>query len=248
MEPIKEEKKSCDGQSCETCPMKDQCKGAGMLPSQTDPKSNPINSKILDRMKLVKHKILVLSCKGGVGKSTMTSQLAFSLASHVQKETKLPLNIGVLDIDLCGPCIPKMMGVENEEVHQSKEGWSPVFVSENLCVMSMGFLLEDKTDALIWRGARKNGMIQNFLSEVAWEDIDILLIDTPPGTSDEKITIIQMLNSVCKPDGAILVTTPQDVALTQIKKEIQFCAKTKTKVLGIVENMSYFCCPHCEVF
>ena len=139
-----------------------------------------------------------------------------------------------------------MMCVESEAVLQIREGWSPVFAAENLCVMSMGFLLENKEDALIWRGPKKNGMIQSFLSEVAWDDLDILLVDTPPGTSDEKISLAQMLSASCKPDGAILITTPQDVATTQIKKEIQFCAKTKIPVLGIVENMSFFCCPHCK--
>jgi len=233
------EKKECSG-NCESCPMREQCLGIVSDAS----KENPIFAKIFNRMKNVRHKILILSCKGGVGKSTLTSQLAFALAAHTKNNQ--PLNIGVLDIDLCGPCIPKMMGVENEEVRQSSEGWSPVFVNENLCVMSMGFLLENKEDALIWRGPKKNGMIQSFLSEVDWDNLDVLLIDTPPGTSDEKISIVQMLNASCKPDGAVLITTPQDVALMQIKKELQFCNKTKTKVLGVVENMSFFCCPHCS--
>eukprot|EP00826_Nyctotherus_ovalis_P015345 TRINITY_DN14354_c0_g1_i1.p1 TRINITY_DN14354_c0_g1~~TRINITY_DN14354_c0_g1_i1.p1 ORF type:complete len:306 (-),score=86.02 TRINITY_DN14354_c0_g1_i1:43-960(-) len=231
------EKKDCSG-NCEACPMREQC--LGKTPDAS--KENPIFEKIFSRMKNIRHRVLILSCKGGVGKSTLTSQLAFALSSRKDRT----LNVGVLDIDLCGPCIPKMMGVEGEEVHQSSEGWSPVFAGENLCVMSMGFLLENKEDALIWRGPKKNGMIQSFLSEVAWEDLDILLVDTPPGTSDEKISIVQMLNASCKPDGAILITTPQDVALMQIKKELQFCSKTKTKVLGVVENMSFFCCPHCS--
>lgn len=233
------EKKECSG-NCESCPVREQCLGT----TSDTSKDNPIFAKIFSRMKNIRYKVLILSCKGGVGKSTLTSQLAFALASR-SLDGK-PLNVGVLDIDLCGPCIPKMMGVENEEVHQSSEGWSPVFVGENLCVMSMGFLLENKEDALIWRGPKKNGMIQSFLSEVDWEDLDVLLVDTPPGTSDEKISIIQMLNASCKPDGAILITTPQDVAVMQIKKEFQFCSKTKTKILGVVENMSFFCCPHCS--
>eukprot|EP01022_Parablepharisma_sp_SALTPOND_P000554 TRINITY_DN1029_c0_g1_i1.p3 TRINITY_DN1029_c0_g1~~TRINITY_DN1029_c0_g1_i1.p3 ORF type:complete len:320 (+),score=51.01 TRINITY_DN1029_c0_g1_i1:5063-6022(+) len=240
----KEVPSGCPGGNCDTCPMRAQCMGAAPVISEAS-QENPITAKILSRMKDVKHKVLILSCKGGVGKSTLTSQLAFALSNFSAKDGT-PLNIGVLDIDLCGPCIPQMMGVEDEGVHQSASGWSPVFVGENLCVMSMGFLMENKGDALIWRGPRKNGMIQSFLSEVAWEGLDVLLVDTPPGTSDEKISIIQMLNATCKPDGAVLVTTPQDVALTQIKKEIQFCGKTKTKVLGIVENMSFFCCPHCQ--
>ncbi len=241
MQPSAKEQ-GCPGKDCATCPMRDQCSAAAEKGVLTE-----ITKKILIRMQEVKHKVLILSCKGGVGKSTVTSQLAFALAQRFSHDSTTPLNIGVLDIDLCGPCMPKMMGAEDEEVHQSAEGWSPVYVAENLSVMSIGFLLEKKDEPVIWRGPKKNGMIQSFLSEVAWEGLDVLLVDTPPGTSDEKISLIQMLNATCKPDGAVLVTTPQDVALTQIRKEIMFCHKTSTPILGIVENMAFFCCPHCHV-
>jgi Mrp family chromosome partitioning ATPase len=133
----------------------------------------------------VKNVILVLSGKGGVGKSTVSTQLALSLA-HQDENT----NVGLLDIDICGPSVPRMLGLEGQEVHQSNEGWSPVYFEDNLAVMSIGFLLPNKDDAVIWRGPRKNGLIKQFLTDVIWEDLDYLIIDTPPGTSDEHISII----------------------------------------------------------
>jgi len=137
------------------------------------------------------------------------------------------------------------MGIENQEIHQSNEGWSPVYVEDNLAVMSVGFLLPSKNDAVIWRGPRKNGLIKQFLTDVVWDNLDYLIIDTPPGTSDEHISIIKYLKGA-KLDGAIIVTTPQEVALLDVRKEISFCHKTDTKILGVVENMSGFVCPHCK--
>ncbi len=183
--------------------------------------------------------MLVLSGKGGVGKSTMSTQIALSLA---QDEN---LNIGLLDIDICGPSIPRMLGLENQEVHQSNEGWSPVYLEENLAVMSIGFMLPNKDDPVIWRGPRKNGLIKQFLTDVLWDSLDYLIVDTPPGTSDEHISIIQYLKKA-NVYGAIIVTTPQEVALSDVRKEINFCKKTKTTVLGVIENMSGFVCPGCK--
>jgi Mrp family chromosome partitioning ATPase len=114
----------------------------------------------------------------------MSTQIALSLA---QDEN---INVGLLDIDICGPSVPRMLGLENHEVHQSNEGWSPVYVEDNLAVMSIGFMLGNKDDPVIWRGPRKNGLIKQFLTDVLWEDLDYLLIDTPPGTSDEHISVI----------------------------------------------------------
>ncbi|EDO38107.1 predicted protein [Nematostella vectensis] len=191
-------------------------------------------------LRSVKHIILVLSGKGGVGKSTVATQLSWALYNQGNK-------VGLLDIDLCGPSIPRMMNVENNDVHQCSDGWVPVYTGpdQRLGVMSIGFLLHSKEDAVVWRGPKKNAMIKQFLSDVCWGDIDYLIIDTPPGTSDEHITVVENLKT-CHPDGAILVTTPQGVAISDVRREITFCKKTKIPVLGIVENMSGFVCPHCS--
>ena len=154
--------------------------------------------------------------------------------------------VGVLDIDLTGPSMPQMMGVEQETIHSSGTGWSPVFVLDNLSIMSIQFMLPNRDDAIIWRGPKKNGLIKKFLKDVDWGDLDFLLCDTPPGTSDEHLTIISLLKD-SNIDGAIVVTTPQEVALLDVRREIQFCQKAGIKLLGLVENMSGFVCPHCTM-
>lgn len=195
---------------------------------------------ISNRLADVKNIILVLSGKGGVGKSTVSAQVALSLASK-------GLEVGLLDIDICGPSIPRMLGLEDEEIHQSNSGWSPVFVDENLGVMSIGFMLANPDDAVIWRGPKKNTIIKQFLKDVDWGSLDYLVIDAPPGTSDEHITAAHCLlpcqavhNNLA---GAVIVTTPQEVSLIDVRKEINFCKKTGIPVLGVVENMSGFVVP-----
>jgi Mrp family chromosome partitioning ATPase len=190
-------------------------------------------------MSEVKHIILVLSGKGGVGKSTTSSQLAFALAAR-------DYQVGLLDVDICGPSIPHMLGLDGEEIHQSNMGWQPVYVQDNLGVMSIAFMLPNRDDAVIWRGVRKNGLIKQFLKDTCWGELDFLIIDSPPGTSDEHISLAQYLKKASDVDGALIVTTPQEVSLLDVRKEINFCAKTKIPVLGVVENMSGFTCPHCE--
>ncbi|XP_030338652.1 cytosolic Fe-S cluster assembly factor NUBP1 isoform X2 [Strigops habroptila] len=155
------------------------------------------------------------------------------------------LQVALLDIDICGPSIPKMMGLEGEQVHQSGSGWSPVYVEENLGVMSVGFLLSSPDDAVIWRGPKKNGLIKQFLRDVDWGEVDYLIVDTPPGTSDEHLSIVQYL-SATHVDGAVIITTPQEVALQDVRKEINFCHKVKLPIIGVVENMSGFICPKCK--
>lgn len=184
--------------------------------------------------------ILVLSGKGGVGKSTVATQLALA---HQQAGFK----VGILDIDLCGPSIPRMMGVQGKEVHQHSAGWVPVYTdpSQTMAVMSIGFLLADQDDPVVWRGPKKNAMIKQFLTDVAWNDRDVLIIDTPPGTSDEHITVMEALKGV-EVEGAVLVTTPQAVAVGDVRRELTFCRKTGLKVLGIIENMSGYVCPNCS--
>ena len=137
------------------------------------------------------------------------------------------------------------MGVENEQVHHSGSGWSPVYIEENLCVMSVGFLLSSPDDAVIWRGPKKNGLIKQFLKDVDWGDLDYLLVDTPPGTSDEHLSIVQYL-SASGVDGAVVMTTPQEVSLLDVRREINFCRKVNLPVVGVVENMSGFVCPRCK--
>ncbi|KAK9684128.1 hypothetical protein RND81_10G188200 [Saponaria officinalis] len=209
--------------SCQGCPNQQICATA---PKGPDPDLIPI----AERMATVKHKILVLSGKGGVGKSTFSAQLSYALAA-------MDYQVGLLDIDICGPSIPKMLGLEGQDIHQSNLGWSPVYVESNLGVMSIGFMLPDPDEAVIWRGPRKNALINQFLKEVNWGELDFLVVDAPPGTSDEHISIVQSLQATSI-DGAIIVTTPQQVSLIDVRKEVNFCKKVGVKVLGVVENMS----------
>ncbi|KAK4450373.1 cytosolic Fe-S cluster assembly factor CFD1 [Podospora aff. communis PSN243] len=198
----------------------------------------------------VKHIVLVLSGKGGVGKSSVTTQLALSLslAGH---------SVGVLDVDLTGPSIPRMFAIEDAKVTQAPGGWLPITVHEgdasagigSLRVMSLGFLLPRRGDAVVWRGPKKTAMVRQFLSDVFWDELDYLLIDTPPGTSDEHISLAETLLQKARPDqlaGAVVVTTPQAVATADVRKELNFCAKTGIRVLGVVENMCGFVCPNCS--
>jgi len=194
--------------------------------------------KIREALADVEHCILVLSGKGGVGKSTFTAQIAYGLAAQ-------DYQVGVLDVDICGPSMPRIMGVEGENIRKSAVGWTPVYRHDNLGVVSAGFLIPSADDAVIWRGPKKNGLIKQFLRDVDWGALDCLVIDTPPGTSDEHISIVSAL-AQCQPDGALLITTPQDVALNDVRKEISFCRKVGLPILGLVENMSGFVCPKCK--
>lgn len=191
----------------------------------------------------------ILSGKGGVGKSSVTTQLALSLSLA-------GFSVGVLDVDLTGPNIPRMFSVEQAKVTQAPGGWLPITVHEAdaargvgaLRVMSLGFLLQNRGDAVVWRGPKKTAMVRQFLSDVLWGDTDFLLIDTPPGTSDEHISLAETLQQKTAPGqlaGAVVVTTPQAVATADVRKELNFCRKTAIPVLGVVENMSGFVCPCC---
>ncbi|KAG4953686.1 hypothetical protein JHK87_039280 [Glycine soja] len=227
----------CPGPQSESAGKSDACEGC---PNQqicaTAPKGpDPDLVAIAERMATVKHKILVLSGKGGVGKSTFSAQLAFALAAR-------DFQVGLLDVDICGPSIPKMLGLEGQEIHQSNLGWSPVYVESNLGVMSVGFMLPNPDEAVIWRGPRKNGLIKQFLKDVYWGELDFLIVDAPPGTSDEHISLVQCLDATGI-DGAIIVTTPQQISLIDVRKEVNFCKKVGVKVLGVVENMSGLCLP-----
>jgi Mrp family chromosome partitioning ATPase len=220
--------------ACEGCPNQAKCaSGEAAAP-------DPSVAAVAERLKEVKHKILVLSGKGGVGKSTVSAQLTFGLA-----ELDPEHHVGLLDVDICGPSIPRMLGVSGRDVHQSAEGWTPVFVDEQISVMSVGFMLPDDSSAVIWRGPKKHALIKQFLADVNWGDLDFLICDTPPGTSDEHLSVVTLLKDAGI-DGAVLVTTPQEVSLQDVRKEISFCRKAGIPILGLIENMSGFVCPSCK--
>lgn len=194
------------------------------------------------RMSQVKHRILVLSGKGGVGKSTVACYMAVSLARTGKR-------VGLLDVDIHGPSIPKMLGLEGRSIDAVDNAMLPISFGDNLKVMSMGFLLTHQEDAVIWRGPLKMSAIKQFLKDVEWGPLDYLIIDSPPGTGDEPLSVCQLIparqeDSVFL-DGAVVVTTPQELALLDVKKSITFCRKLQMPVLGVIENMSGFVCPKC---
>jgi Mrp family chromosome partitioning ATPase len=214
------------GHECEGCPIASTCESAGAkatgLPKKAD----------ID----VRHVILVLSGKGGVGKSTVSVNLAFALAAHGYKT-------GLMDLDIHGPNIPKMLGLEGQRLTTLGNMIEPIRVTGNLAVISMGFLLPDSSTPVIWRGPMKMTAISQFLSEVDWGLLDFLVVDLPPGTGDEALSIIQLAPNV---RGAVIVTTPQDVATIDAMKAARFVEKLGIPVIGIVENMSGLICPHCR--
>jgi len=186
------------------------------------------------RLCRIEHKIMVLSGKGGVGKSTVAVNLAVSLMLAGKR-------VGLLDVDIHGPSVPKMLGLEDAPVQVADGIIIPVEVG-GLKIMSIGLLLRDRDDAVIWRGPLKMGVIRQFLKDVEWGDLDCLVIDSPPGTGDEPLSVCQLIDDA---DGAVVVTTPQDVATADVRRSINFCRALKLPVLGVVENMSGFACPKC---
>jgi len=188
-----------------------------------------------DNIGRISHKIVVLSGKGGVGKSTVATNIAVALSVKGQK-------VGLMDVDIHGPSIPKMLGLEGNVLRGTETGLTPIVYSDNLRVMSIGFILRSQNDAVIWRAPLKHKLIRDFLTDVKWGEIDYLIIDSPPGTGDEPLSVAQLIEDA---DGAVIVTTPQDVALIDVRKAITFCRQVNLPVLGVVENMSGFVCPHC---
>ncbi|XP_068691077.1 cytosolic Fe-S cluster assembly factor NUBP2-like [Montipora foliosa] len=216
---------------CQGCPGQYLCSQQGGV----DPDQEMIDL----RMNAIQHKILILSGKGGVGKSSVATTLSMAFSNMGKK-------VGLVDLDICGPSIPKLMAIEGQQVVNSPYGWMPLRSPHfDVKVMSVGSLLEKGDSAIIWRGPRKTGLIKQFLKDTFWGRLDFLIFDTPPGTSDEHLTVVKALKDV-KPDGAVVVSTPQDLALATIRKELNFCRTMGLKVLGIVENMSGFVCPHCQ--
>ncbi|KAL0578474.1 cytosolic Fe-S cluster assembly factor cfd1 [Marasmius crinis-equi] len=202
-----------------------------------------MDTPVARRCSSIKRIIIVLSGKGGVGKSSVSTQLALSLYGSSPSA-----RVGILDVDLTGPSIPRMLGIDGHPVHQSSDGWVPVFADgteARMACMSVGFLLKKKGDSVVWRGPKKNGMIRQFLSDVRWGELDYLVIDTPPGTSDEHLSLLEHLAPVHSKLSAVIVTTPQAVALTDAMKCLSFARAVNLPILGLIENMSGYVCPCC---
>jgi len=219
-----------------------------MNPRENKQNTDGVSAQELDqqalreRMGQIRHKILILSGKGGVGKSTVAANLAVALAGEGHK-------VGLLDVDIHGPSIPKLMGIMGQVPQMGEQTIFPVKVNDNLVVMSMGSLLRDQDLAVIWRGPLKMGAIKQFLKDVEWGRLDFLIIDSPPGTGDEPLSVAQLIPEM---DGAVLVTTPQELSVLDVRKTVTFCRQLRLPVLGVIENMSGLVCPHCgkevEVF
>ena len=218
--------------SCESC--KDSSCSASKRQQGENDQDFEDRRALQSRLCHIGHKIMVMSGKGGVGKSTVAVNLAMGLMLAGKK-------VGLLDVDIHGPSVPTMLGLEGATIEAGPDGLLPVELGQ-LKVMSMGFLLRNPDDAVIWRGPVKGNVIKQFLKDVAWGDLDYLIIDAPPGTGDEPLSICQLINPI---DGAVVVTTPQRVAAMDVRKSITFCAQVGMKVLGVVENMSGFVCPKC---
>jgi Mrp family chromosome partitioning ATPase len=219
----------CDNNSnCQACNQVGTC-------SEEEKETHDLK-RLEATMSLVKHKFMVLSGKGGVGKSSVAVNLAVTLA-------KEGFAVGVMDADIHGPNIPKMMGVEEKRLVGNQDGFLPIKTESGVIVMSIAFFLPNKDDAIIWRGPLKHSLIKQFVGEVFWGSLDYLIIDLPPGTGDEALSTAHLIKKV---DGAIIVTTPQDVALLDSRKSITFCRQLHIPLIGVVENMSGFTCPHCN--
>ena len=201
-------------------------------------KVNPkmaLENAVKQSLHQIKHKFIVMSGKGGVGKTSTTVNLAIALAAKGAK-------VGIIDVDLHGPDVPRMLGLKGMLELGQDNKLIPMRFSDNLSAVSVESLTEGKDDAIIWRGPVKHTVIQQFVGQVAWKDLDFLLIDAPPGTGDEPLTVAQTIQDA----EAIIVTTPQEVSLADVRKSINFCKTVKMKVFGLVENMSGFVCPHCR--
>jgi len=195
--------------------------------------------KLRTRMSKIKHKVAVISGKGGVGKSTVTVNLAaaFAMHGHVNR-------VGILDADIHGPSVPKILGLTGQRLQAGPPGVFPVLGPLGIKVISMDFLLPDENAPVIWRGPLKMTAIRQFLSDIVWGDLDILLIDLPPGTGDEPLSVAQLLPEI---DGVIIVTIPSEVSQIVVKKAATFARRLGMPIIGVIENMSGFFCPNCGV-
>lgn len=210
-------------------PTKNKGQIAGQMPGP-DPDEQARQS-----LTRIKQKFIVMSGKGGVGKTSVSVNLAIALAGMGHQ-------VGLLDVDLHGPDIPHMLGISGMLKADDTQKMVPIAYSDHLKIISMESLMPNRDEAVIWRGPVKHGAIRQFIGDVSWGDLDYLIIDCPPGTGDEPLTVAQLI-----PDAkAVIVTTPQEVALADIRKSISFCQNVRMKIFGIIENMSGFTCPHCH--
>lgn len=194
------------------------------------------NERLKERMSQIKYKILVNSGKGGVGKTTVSVNIALALAER-------GYSVGILDTDIHGPNVAKMLGAQGEKMHSNDEQTiEPYEISKNLKAVSLAFAGNDDDTPIIWRGPLKISVIKQFLADVNWGPLDYLIIDSPPGTGDEPLTVCQLIPELT---GSIVVTTPQQVAILDSRKSINFARQIKVALLGVIENMSGFVCPHC---
>ncbi len=207
----------------------------GEEPTRLD--RNEAQQQLEIRMRKIKHKIAVISGKGGVGKSVVTVNLAVAFAQRRDVAT-----VGVLDADIHGPCVPKMLGMKGQRLQVGPPGIFPAVGPQGLRVVSMDFLLQSDEVPVIWRGPLKMAAIRQFLSEIVWGDLDYLFIDLPPGTGDEALSVTQLLPDL---DGVIIVTIPSEVSRDVVKKAVTFARTVGAPIIGVVENMSGFICPAC---
>ncbi|MDD4919054.1 MAG: Mrp/NBP35 family ATP-binding protein [candidate division Zixibacteria bacterium] len=220
------------GQSCGSCG-DPSCTAARRRPEESD-QDFADRQKRESRLCRIRRKVVVLSGKGGVGKSTVAVNLAMALRLKGKR-------MGLLDADIHGPSVPLMLGLEGMLAAVGEGEIHPVD-ADGIKVISLGFFLQRRDDAVIWRGPMKMGVIRQFLQDAVWGDLDYLVVDSPPGTGDEPLSVCQLIGKL---DGAVVVTTPQKVAAADVRRSITFCRQLKVPVLGVVENMSGFACPKC---
>ncbi|RLE07117.1 ATP-binding protein [Candidatus Aerophobetes bacterium] len=207
-----------------------------MRQASISPQQDQQKRKIEERMEKIKHKLIIISGKGGVGKSTVAVNLAYGLLFQGKK-------VGILDVDIHGPSLAKMLGVEGRRLNASGENViEPISITPSLKMVTIASLLESADTPVIWRGPLKMKLISQFLGDVNWGKLDYLVVDSPPGTGDEPLSVAQLIPGM---DGAIIVTTPQEVALLDSRKSVGFAKALKIPVIGIIENMSGLICPHC---
>ncbi len=225
--------------STKTC---STCQDAGCAAHTRKPEESETafaeRQRLLSRTCRIRHKVLVLSGKGGVGKSTVAVNLATALAASGRR-------VGLMDVDLHGPSVPRLLHLQGQQLAGQEHALVPVTLpcgAGSLAVMSIGFFLRERDDAVIWRGPMKYGAIKQFLQDVEWGELDYLIVDSPPGTGDEPLAVVQLLGEA---DGAVVVTTPQELAVQDVRRCIGFCRQVQLPVLGVLENMSGFSCPRC---